>query len=97
MRPSPSRIWSEPNLSAPSKHSSPTFETVIEDIRTELSRARIKWPAFHSSHEGFAVLKEEVDEGWDAIRSNRFAHAKIEAVQVAAMAIRFILDNESEI
>ena len=46
-----------------------------------------KFKPFNSSHEGFAVLKEEVDELWDAIKSNDLSAAQKEAIQVAAMAL----------
>lgn len=46
---------------------------------------------FHSGHEGYAVLLEEVQELWEAIRADDDAHAKREAIQVAAMAIRYLV------
>ncbi len=65
-------------------------------VLRELARARKKFPAMASSHEGFAILKEEVDELWDDVRgpddSGRSARMRAEAVQVAAMALRFIED-----
>lgn len=61
-------------------------------IIAELKRARQKFPKFHSAHEGFAVLNEEVDEMWDAVRKDCLSGAQREAIQVAAMAIRFIED-----
>jgi hypothetical protein len=67
------------------------------DVLRELAKARKKFPAgMHSAHEGFAVLREEVDELWDDVRgpddSGRAARMRTEAVQVAAMALRFIED-----
>ena len=66
-----------------------------ESILAELDRAQRCFPAFHSAHEGYGVLLEEVDELWDAIRANdRGAHGMDkEAVQVAAMALRFLVDS----
>lgn len=61
-------------------------------IAAELNRARDKFPGFHSSHEGYAVIHEELDELWDAIKANDHTHASYEAVQVAAMALRFLTD-----
>lgn len=58
----------------------------------ECFRAMQKFPAFNSGHEGFAVIREELDELWDAVKANDLAHAREEAVQVAAMALRFIVD-----
>lgn len=45
-----------------------------------------------SLEEGAWVLGEEVDELWDEVRHNRIGCARAEAVQVAAMAVRFIAD-----
>ncbi len=49
-----------------------------------------------SAHEGFSILKEEVDELWDDVRgpddSGRAARMRAEAVQIGAMALRFIED-----
>ena len=60
----------------------------------ELSSARAKFAPFNSAHEGYAVLKEEVDELWEEIkRKNNSKEAmRKEAIQVAAMAFRFIQD-----
>jgi hypothetical protein len=67
-------------------------EGVIAMVVAELRKARAKFPQFNSAHEGYAVLLEEVDELWDAIKRNDDANAREEAQQVAAMAIRFLLD-----
>lgn len=59
----------------------------------EIMRAKTKHPKdFNSTHEGFAILKEEVDEMWDEIKRNNTELAVYEAVQVAAMAIRFVAE-----
>ena len=61
----------------------------LEDIEIELKRALKKHRTMASSHEGYAILLEEVDELWDEIKSqnhNRWAIRK-EAIQVAAMAL----------
>lgn len=66
---------------------------VAELIDDEIHRAKTKFKEvkFNSTHEGFAVLKEEVDELWDEVKSNGSKERlRAEAVQVAAMAIRFI-------
>ena len=59
-------------------------------VKKELARARTKFDSFNSPHEGYAVIKEEVDEMWDDIKANK--DASEEAVQVAAMALRFLID-----
>ncbi len=67
--------------------------SAIARVKNELASARRNWPAFNSAHEGFAVLKEEVDELWDHVKTNQKKRDLLamqkEAIQVAAMAIRF--------
>lgn len=63
----------------------------FDDAREELERANQKHrPYFASLHEGFAVLKEEVDELWDIVKAQDGdrdrAHFLKECRQVAAMA-----------
>lgn len=69
---------------------------VLEAVARELARGQSNYPAFHSQHEGAAVIKEEYDELWDAIKASKSLDARgttaIEAMQVAAMAVRFIVD-----
>lgn len=62
------------------------------EIAREANQAREKFAAFNSSHEGYAVIAEELDELWDDVKANDVAHAIEEAVQVGAMALRFIAD-----
>ena len=65
---------------------------VLAEVGVELRRARALHDPMHSPHEGYAVLKEEVDELWEAIKDNDPTAARVEAIQVAAMAVRFLLD-----
>lgn len=53
----------------------------------------------HSAHEGYAVILEELDELWLVVQKAQKMHpdaAKVamakEAKQVAAMAMRFLID-----
>jgi len=62
------------------------------EVEVELARARAKFPPFHSAHEGYAVLLEEVRELERAIFWETPARAREEAVQVGAMARRLIED-----
>lgn len=59
----------------------------------ELQKCLTNWPTFNSAHEGFAVLKEEVDELWEHVKTNQkkrdLPAMKKEAIQIAAMALRF--------
>jgi hypothetical protein len=67
-------------------------------VNEELGRAMQGNKPFNSMHEGYAVILEEMDElkteVWKSPKkhSDRTQHARKEAIQVAAMAIRFLVD-----
>lgn len=67
-----------------------------ESVTRELVRARSEFPKFSSAHEGWAIIREEVDELWDEVKVNATFRSnermRKEAIQIAAMAIRFIED-----
>jgi hypothetical protein len=65
---------------------------VSDIVLNEVERASSKYPSFNSPHEGYAVLLEEVDELWDEVKADNIDLACAEAIQVAAMAIRFVVD-----
>jgi hypothetical protein len=69
-------------------------KTALKLVTDELTRARAGHVPMHSAHEGFAVLQEEVDELWEEIKGNQgTTHRGIsEAVQTAAMALRYLID-----
>jgi hypothetical protein len=71
-------------------------EATLEQVLRELRHASSVFPPFNSAHEGFAVLKEEVDELWDEVKKNQKIRSiekmRKEAIQVAAMALRFLND-----
>lgn len=63
----------------------------------ELERATSRFGPMQSAHEGYAVLKEELDELWAEVKSGNVngynGHRAVsEAVQVGAMALRFLID-----
>jgi hypothetical protein len=68
----------------------------ILDVAAELKSACEKFPPFNSSHEGYAIIKEELDELWEEIRKQPGMRSKSEmlneAKQVAAMAVRFMVE-----
>jgi len=75
------------------------IDMAIGLIREEFEKAREEFPPFHSNHEGYAVIKEELDELWYEIRTHPGGpfscdeRIEREAVQVAAMALRFLIDR----
>lgn len=77
---------------------------VGEEVLEELGRARSRFMDMHSAHEGAAVIQEEFEELWDKVKEHKVvgrssrprpedaAAMRKEAIQLAAMAIRFIGD-----
>lgn len=76
----------------------------LREVLEELGRARGKFPPFNSAHEGLAVLHEEFLElqnevYWGKSRGHSIEQQRVEAIQVAAMALRFlddVIDNPPE-
>lgn len=68
------------------------YTEIMASVQKELLSAEDKFGPFNTPHEGYAVILEELDELWDEIkRKDRTLSAmREEAIQVAAMAIRFI-------
>lgn len=67
-------------------------EKLSRTVIDELHRAQHLHGPIQSHHEGFAVIQEEVDELWDCIKKGNFEQAAIEARQISAMGMRYILD-----
>jgi hypothetical protein len=66
------------------------------EVADELKAASV-WPAMNSAHEGFAVIQEEFNkELWEHVcmkqKKRDLAAMRKEAIQVAAMAIRFAIE-----
>jgi hypothetical protein len=55
----------------PSQFPDNEIEFAARDALVEAGTATTAWPPFNSAHEGFAVLKEEVDELWDHVKTNQ--------------------------
>ena len=71
----------------------PLYLTAELSVWGELTRSLIRYPrAWKSMEEAAMVLGEEVDELWDDVRTDQLEHARIEAAQAGAMALRFIAD-----
>lgn len=67
-----------------------------KEFFTELERARNKFPAMASAHEGYAVIREELDELWDIIKqkqsSRDYTAMRKETVQLGAMVLAFLIE-----
>lgn len=67
--------------------------TILDEVAAELDRAK-KFKPFNSAHEGYAVLLEEVDELKEQVWMNQTKRdldkMRKEAIQVAAMAVKFV-------
>lgn len=63
------------------------------DAYDEARMAAKAWPPMHSAHEAFAILLEEVDElkahVWTNQKARQLFAMRREALQVAAVALRF--------
>lgn len=72
------------------------FQTpkVVNDVLAEYQDSKGHYEDPRSAHEAYGVLLEEVDELWDHVKVKQMkrdvAAMRKEAVQVAAMAMRFI-------
>jgi NTP pyrophosphatase (non-canonical NTP hydrolase) len=68
----------------------------LDDVLEEYQRATKQHGSFNSAHEGYAVILEELDELWEEVRKKAKQRSKEyirkEAIQIAAMAVRFITD-----
>lgn len=67
---------------------------VSTEVQLEVMSAIDKHPNMNGPHEGWAVIAEELDELWDEAkqRDRNMVRLRFEAIQVAAMAIRFVID-----
>jgi hypothetical protein len=69
------------------------YASAGHEAKEELIKAIESWPEFNSAHEGWAVLLEEVNELWEHVKIKQkyrdIKRMRKEAIQVAAMALRF--------
>lgn len=77
------------------------IERALIEIKLETLRATAKHISFQSQHEGYAIIKEELDKLWAEIKKihnlrERNANIRKEAIQVGAMAVRFLMDLYEE-
>ena len=73
-----------------------SLDSIAQEAIAEAQDAMTKFEPFHSAHEAHSVLKEEEEELWLEIKVNQkkrnLEKMRAEAIQVAAMALRFVHD-----
>ena len=71
-------------------------QDILDAIEAKNDRKREKGRVITSAHEGYALILEEVDELWDEVKKKIKKQDKSkmrdEAIDIAAVAIRFIED-----
>ena len=67
---------------------------IAMEIAAEVERAERKHPPMHSPHEGWSVIYEELEELREHVRADtgHSADARKEAIQIAAMGLRYALN-----
>lgn len=70
------------------------IDDALTVMRGELIKAMTKHGPMASPHEGHGVIREELDELWDHVKADtgRTPKARKEAMQIAAMGLRYALD-----
>lgn len=72
------------------------LNAILAQIAAEVRQAEAKWPPMNSAHEAYGVLTEEYRELEAHVFTNQKRRdldaMRAEAIQVAAMAVRFVRD-----
>lgn len=70
------------------------IDAVLEETKIVLVKSMTKHASMHSPHEGSSVIREEFEELWEHVMADtgRTPAARKEALQVAAMGVRYALD-----
>lgn len=78
----------------PVETSSELIRRISEEIAAEATRAATIHAPLHSPHEAISVIREEFEELWDHVKADTglTKDARKEAVQLGAMALRYILN-----
>lgn len=77
-----------------SEHTYEQLDAILAAIRAEALRALSLHAPMNSAHEGHSVIREELDELWDHVKADTgySAEARKEAIQIATMGVRYVLD-----
>lgn len=71
------------------------YANILDEVGAEISRSHtLGFGLFNSAHEGYAIILEELDElkahVWMKQKNRDLAAMRKEAIEVAAMAVKFI-------
>ena len=67
------------------------IDDIFDNVKKEYINSVTKHGNFNSTHEGWAVIKEELEELWEDVKKDDHIHAKLEATQVTAMGLKFLV------
>lgn len=81
-------------MSGPTYLGNPHDHPIWQELADALDAAMAKHKSMNSPHEGHSVIREEFEELWEHVRADtgRTRAARKEAMQVAAMGLRYVLD-----
>ena len=66
-------------------------ELIFKSVLDEYQRASRNFNDYHSYHEGYAVIKEELDELWHEIMmTGNKRNMELELIQIMATSMRFL-------
>lgn len=72
---------------------------IYDEIQAEVKRSKVHGLQFHSLHEAYAVILEEVDELWEITRQKRKDRSvddiRKELTQIAAVAVKALESVEN--
>ena len=85
-------------MSGPAYLGNPHDSPIWQELADALDAAMTKHAPMHSPHEGWSVIFEELEELREHVRGDTglSAEARKEAIQVAAMGLRYALDLTSD-
>ena len=66
------------------------IEDILKAIGDEYKKARAKHPEMHSTHEAYAVIREELEEWWDSVKADKPDDKEL--IQIAAMCLSAIIE-----
>jgi hypothetical protein len=69
---------------------------IFSEVARDLIKHILTFDCYHSTHEGYALIRERVEQLWDSVESRSPKDQRETCIRIAAMAIRFIIDFRLE-